>query len=102
MKDIEWEKPHILKIGNEPDSRDEIHGAEIKKLRQKIEPWLTAIFQSEHLSLLAGSGLTKAVALLANVSAQDMGRIEFENEFKDMIKTKANNQAKKWHEAKQT
>ena len=95
MKDIEWEKPHILKIGNEPDSRDEIHGDEIKKLRQKIEPWLTAIFQSEHLSLLAGSGLTKAVALLANVSAQDMGRIEFENEFKDMIKTKANNQAKK-------
>ena len=31
------------------------------KLRQRIEPWLTALVQSEHLSLLIGSGLTHAV-----------------------------------------
>jgi hypothetical protein len=30
-------------------------------LRKNIEPWLTALFQSEHLSLLAGAGLTTAV-----------------------------------------
>ena len=30
-------------------------------LRSRIEPWLTALFQSEHLSLLVGSGLTHAV-----------------------------------------
>jgi len=30
-------------------------------LRHRIEPWLTSLFQSEHLSLLAGSGLTHAV-----------------------------------------
>lgn len=30
-------------------------------LRERIEPWLTALFQSEHLSLLIGSGLTHAV-----------------------------------------
>ena len=30
------------------------------ELRQEIEPWLTALFQSEHLSLLAGAGLTTA------------------------------------------
>lgn len=30
-------------------------------LRRQIEPWLTALFQSEHLSLLAGSGLPNAV-----------------------------------------
>lgn len=35
------------------------------KLRQRIEPWLTSLFQSEHLSLLVGSGLTHAVHLLA-------------------------------------
>ncbi len=28
-----------------------------KELRSRIEPWLTSLFQSEHLSLLAGSGL---------------------------------------------
>jgi len=36
-----------------------------KELRAHVEPWLTSLFQSEHLSLLAGSGLTHAVHLLA-------------------------------------
>lgn len=36
-----------------------------KDLRNRIEPWLTSLFQSEHLSLLAGSGLTHAVHQLA-------------------------------------
>ena len=31
------------------------------KLRSRIEPWLTALCQSEHMSLLLGSGLTHAV-----------------------------------------
>ena len=30
-------------------------------LRPRIEPWLTALFQSEHLSVLVGSGLTHAL-----------------------------------------
>ncbi|MGJ7752475.1 SIR2 family protein [Escherichia coli] len=38
-------------------------GAEIsiEKLRQNIEPWLTALFQSEHLNLLIGAGLSSAI-----------------------------------------
>lgn len=42
-------------------------GAEFgfKELRTHIEPWLTALFQSEHLSLLVGSGLTQAVHRIA-------------------------------------
>ncbi|MDY0207748.1 MAG: hypothetical protein RBR82_14170, partial [Pseudomonas sp.] len=36
-----------------------------KELRSRIEPWLTALFQSEHLSLLAGSGLMHAVHHIA-------------------------------------
>lgn len=31
------------------------------ELRTHIEPWLTSLFQSEHLSLLVGSGLTSAI-----------------------------------------
>lgn len=38
-----------------------------KELRQRIEPWLTSLFQSEHLSLLVGSGLTHAVHHLATM-----------------------------------
>lgn len=47
-----------------------------KELREHIEPWLTSLFQSEHLSLLAGSGLTHAVHFLASgTSAAGMGTI---------------------------
>ena len=34
-------------------------------LRSRIEPWLTALFQSEHLALLVGSGLTHALHSIA-------------------------------------
>lgn len=37
----------------------------VKELRKRIEPWLTSLFQSEHLSLLTGSGLMHGVHLLA-------------------------------------
>jgi SIR2-like protein len=35
------------------------------KLRERIEPWLTALFQSEHFALLVGSGLSHAVHYMA-------------------------------------
>jgi hypothetical protein len=35
------------------------------KFRKHIEPWLTAVFQSEHLSLLLGIGFTSGVASAA-------------------------------------
>jgi len=37
----------------------------VANLRDRIEPWLTALFQSEHFSLLVGSGLTHAVHHIA-------------------------------------
>lgn len=51
-----------------------------KELRERIEPWLTSLFQSEHLSLLAGSGLTHAVHYLATgTAAAGMGKMAFTN-----------------------
>lgn len=56
---------------------DEPFGAE--KLRPRIEPWLTALVQSEHLSLLVGSGLTHAVHRLATGEAlPGMAAISFD------------------------
>lgn len=56
---------------------DEVFGPE--KLRPRIEPWLTALVQSEHLSLLVGSGLTHAVhGLAAEDSLPGMGAITFD------------------------
>lgn len=34
-------------------------------VRKLIEPWLTAVFQAEHLNLLLGSGFTTAVGYLS-------------------------------------
>ena len=52
----------------------------IELLRKRIEPWLTSLVQSEHLTLLAGSGLTLATYKLATGdSPQLMGsKIPFE------------------------
>lgn len=44
-------------------TKEEAFGAD--KLRPRIEPWLTALFQSEHFSLLVGSGLSHAVHSVA-------------------------------------
>jgi hypothetical protein len=47
-------------------------------LRQRIEPWLTALFQSEHLALLVGSGLSQAVHHIASGSMlSGMGPVKF-------------------------
>lgn len=40
--------------------------------RRHIEPWLSAVFQAEHLNLLIGSGFANAIGYLANVCAADM------------------------------
>jgi hypothetical protein len=45
-------------VGNDPQFERDI-------LRPRVEPWLTALFQSEHLSLLVGSGLMHSLHLLA-------------------------------------
>jgi len=66
-----------------------------EKLRERIEPWLTALFQSEHLSLLVGSGLTTAVHFLATEEpANSMSKQEFEV-FKDEIDKSVKDSAEK-------
>ena len=57
----------------------------VKDLRSRVEPWLTSLFQSEHLSLLVGSGLTHAVHYLAaDTAAAGMSALYLSN-YKDEI-----------------
>jgi hypothetical protein len=57
-----------------------------EKLRERIEPWLTALCQSEHLSLLVGSGLTHAVhGLATGASLPGMNIVDFKT-LGDVIK----------------
>ena len=63
------------------------------KLRPRIEPWLTALFQSEHLALLVGSGLSHAVHRIAtNKEMQGMQSQEFTH-FGKEINTEAERSA---------
>ena len=80
MAEIDWRAENILKINSDIDSfsSSDIDESKIDFLRNKIEPWLTAIFQSEHFSLLTGTGLTAVLASLAEVPSQGMGRIDFD------------------------
>ena len=98
-----WNGKNILKVsGNQqPEDIELKETKEPEKLREKIEPWLTALFQSEHLSLLVGSGLSLATHLLAkdkNDTASESGvgmdSIEF-SVFKEQIEEASQKTAKK-------
>lgn len=65
-------------------------------LRSRIEPWLTSLFQSEHLSLLVGSGLTTAVQFDACGSADNgMSKTSEFTVYSDEIEKAAVDSAKK-------
>ena len=63
---------HVYRIGNEANYDVENPEETVDVQKRHIEPWLAAVFQSEHLALLLGSGFTKAVAIQAKASASDM------------------------------
>lgn len=90
MNTIDWTKQNILYIANEiPEGSDT---PDEKQLRSVIEPWLTAVFQSEHLSLLLGTGLTAGICVDAGIIPQAMQRIEFST-YKDIIRNHSENEA---------
>lgn len=63
-------------------------------LRSRIEPWLTSLFQSEHLSLLCGSGITNAISYLAGASGGTTMAASAFATYKDEIEAAAKKSAK--------
>ena len=49
-------------------------------LRSRVEPWLSSLFQSEHLSLLLGSGLSTAIQSLQSLRIQIFPRKSLESQ----------------------
>lgn len=92
---IDWNDAHILKTNTTTISTSDIDTIAPDNLKKEVEPWLSAIFQSEHLSLLVGAGLTSAVSFVADVKAQGMGRLTLEDDLGEQIKNKANEVAEK-------
>ena len=69
--------------------------AQIAGQRKKIEPWLSAVFQAEHLNLLVGSGFTSAAGYLAGAKSTGMGTVKFGSIYDDLIDKHATESAKK-------
>jgi hypothetical protein len=63
--------------------------------RKHIEPWLAALLQAEHVSLLVGSGLTTAIATLAGKPAVDMKASIFDCDLADSVDRAAKDSAKR-------
>ena len=66
---MSWPK-HVVRAADHCECSDE--EPDPGKHRERIEPWLSALFQAEHLNLLVGSGLTTAVASAASAPVVDM------------------------------
>ena len=74
--------------GGEPPGDPQLH-------RKEVEPWLSALLQAEHVSLLVGSGLTTAIALQVGAGALDMGSVPFEGDLADAVNTFARRSAER-------
>lgn len=90
---IDWTAKHILKTNTKFVSTSNDVEIISDDLKREIEPWLSAVFQSEHLSVLIGSGLTSSVASIAGVKPQEMWRLDLKSEFADKVIDKANKTA---------
>jgi hypothetical protein len=92
-------RDHFYRIGRtEPFSADAEPPdlTSITEHRQRIEPWLSAVFQSEHLSLLVGSGFPNAVAVAAGITnAPSMDSEAFDCKYGDKITEHANELARR-------
>lgn len=86
---------HIYRCG--PNGKDDFSDEDFKetvKFRKEIEPWLTAVFQSEHLSLLLGSGFTCGVALASGGKTVEMTKCEWSCDLKEEVDNCAEESAK--------
>lgn len=62
---------HFYRVGPDSGSSDD-EPQDPNALRGVIEPWLSAVFQCEHLGLLLGNGFTTAVAVAAEAAPATM------------------------------
>ncbi|MDA0166011.1 SIR2 family protein [Solirubrobacter ginsenosidimutans] len=62
-------------------------------LRGKVEPWLAAVLQSEHLSLLLGNGLAMAIGYAADAVPPTMAASPFSGQLADEVEAAAKRSA---------
>lgn len=88
---MDWTK-NCYRVGSHFEARENLPTAAsadfdkfVAAARKRIEPWLSAVFQAEHLNLVLGSGFTIAIGDLAGASRTGMAKVKFGTGFDDAI-----------------
>ena len=87
-----WRK-HVVRAGSH--SRCVADEPVPDEHREQIEPWLSALFQAEHLNVLVGGGLTTAIAKAAGARDVDMRPAAFHGTYANEVKRAACGGAKR-------
>ena len=80
-----------LRLGSETIEVDD--PIDLAALRKRVEPWLSAILQSEHLALLVGNGFTTAIARAAGAPPPSMGGWQIDGGFGEQLEAAARSSA---------
>lgn len=89
-----WHGKNLYKVREKRNPQIE-KKPDTERLRKEIEPWLTALSQSEHLSLLIGSGFSLAACQIAKAQENNgMPEIKF-SDFKHHIDVASKKSAEK-------
>jgi hypothetical protein len=86
-------------MGSHFEERDDLPtGDELDEFiatsRKRIEPWLSAVFQAEHLNLLVGSGFTTGIGYISGAGATSMEKVQFGTTYDSAIDEHADAGAK--------
>jgi len=87
-----WNHDHVLHIGGETETPAD-PASDISIWRKRIEPWLSSVFQAEHLSLLVGNGFTTAMAHETGATATSMSAAKFDCNNEEKVIAKATKMA---------
>ena len=96
---MNWNK-HCYRVGSHSAAWDDLPAATedfdefVAAARKCIEPWLSAVFQAEHLNLALGSGFTTAIGYMAGAAATGMAKVEFGTAFDSAIDAHADSGAR--------
>lgn len=87
-------KQHGYLAGSNSEWMDGLPGEDelaalTKRARRHIEPWLSAVFQAEHLNLLLGAGFSTAIATEAKADSAGMGYEDLGTKYDEKIKAHA-------------
>lgn len=83
---------HLVRAGSHSWEGDE-PPVDVESQRKRIEPWIAALLQAEHVGLLLGSGFTNAVASSVGAKSTGMDPVDFDCRLSSAVDAAATTEA---------